>query len=82
MTIDEKFMKKINFPIVLSRLSVLKPIPEVSVICILCCKFKNLTTMYAVNKVGSCLFLVSICTTNFGASKHKILLHNNENVCL
>ena len=59
-----KKYQKINFPIVLSGLSVLKPIPEVSVICILCCKFKNLTTMYAVNKVASCLFLVSICIYN------------------
>ena len=36
-----KTYQKINFPIVLSRFSVLKLITEVSVSCILCCKFKN-----------------------------------------
>ena len=36
-------------------------ITEVSLSCILGCKFKNLTSMYA-NKRVRCLFLVSICT--------------------
>ena len=45
-----KMYKKINFPIVLSRLSVLKQITEVSMSCILCCKFKNVTSMYELNQ--------------------------------
>ena len=36
-----KIYQKINFPIILSRLRVLKLITEVSVSCILCCKFKK-----------------------------------------
>ena len=29
---------------------------------ILCCKFKNVTSMYDINKMVRCLFLVSVCT--------------------
>ena len=53
--------QKINFPIVLSRFSVLKLMTEVSVSCILCCKFKNITSMNDVNKMARCLFLVPVC---------------------
>ena len=51
----------LNVPIVLSRFAVLKLKTEVSVSCNLCCKFKNVTSMYAINKRVRCLFLVSIC---------------------
>ena len=34
-------------------------ITEVSVSCILCCKFKNVTSMYDINKMARCLFLVT-----------------------
>ena len=49
-----------KFPIVLSRLSVLKLITKASMSCILYCKFKNVTSMYAINKMVPCLFIVSI----------------------
>ena len=29
--------------------------------CSLCCKFKNVTSMYDINKMARCLFLISIC---------------------
>ena len=51
-----KMYQKIYFPIVLSRLSVLKLITEVSVSYILCSKYKNVISMYAVNKVARCHF--------------------------
>ena len=55
-----KNVSKINFPIVLSRLSVLKLITEVSMSCILCCKSKNDTSMYAITKQTSAVFVFSL----------------------
>ena len=74
-----KIYEKINFPIVLSRLSVLKLMTEVSVSCILCCKFKNITSTYDVNKVVRCLFLVSVCKF---AAKIALMLSVELNLAL